>query len=411
MKFTERTILSSRRIKVLTVVAAFLFGINTIATAQTETVLYNFSGGADGAAPVTGPVLDAAGNLYGTTYFGGHNHADCESGCGTVFELSPAGTKTILHNFNGAPNDGANPYGALVRDLKGNLYGTTVAGGASNDGTVFKVNTTGVVKVLYNFAGGADGAAPYAGLLFAAGTLYGTTTSGGTGGGGTVFELSPDGTFTVLHSFAYGDDPSGDLIRDADGNLYGTTAGGGILGCGGGGFGCGVVFEVTPAGTESVLYSFTGGADGREPSAGLVRGKQGDLFGVTSFGGRTDGSCVEDGCGVVFHLAPDGTETSLFRFTGGARGTYPQAGLVRDSKGNFYGTTLQGGNITAVCIGGCGTVFELAPGGKMTILHAFNGQDGGYPVTSLVLDAQGNLYGVTEEGGTSNHGTVFEITP
>ncbi len=305
-------------------------------TAGTETVLYSFTGSPDGA-PVSGLVRDKAGNLYG---IGG-------SGAGTVFKLDTTGTLTVLHSFAGP--DGAFPLAALVRDKTGNLYGTTTVGGASGAGTVFKLDTAGTETVLHSFTGGADGANPYGGLVRdKAGNLYGTTTGGGplncfgTDGCGVVFKLDTTGTETVLHTFIGPDGtfPIGDLVRDKAGNLYGTTYAGGT-------YGEGTVFKLETTGTETVLYSFTGLADGAVPRAGLVRDKAGNLYGTTAEGGNLS-------CGVVFKVDPAGRETVLHSFTGGADGCILYGGLVRDKAG-LYGTTANGG------ASGVGTVFKLTP--------------------------------------------------
>ncbi len=415
MKSTpELSLFSSRRMQALAVLTALLFAITGSAAAQTEISLYGFSQGTSPTLPISGVVRDAAGNLYGTTQYGDHISTKCPNGCGTVFELSPAGTLTILHAFTGA-HDGANPWGSLVRDLKGNLYGTTVAGGASNAGTAFRVSADGSEKVLYTFTGGADGSGPYAGLLYVQGTLYGTTAYGGTVSGGcgpsgcgTVFKITPDGTETVLHAFGGDSDgkyPESALIRDAEGNLYGTTAGGGTSNLG-------TVFKIDTAGTESVLYTFAGGTDGAQPWGTLVRGTQGDLYGTTFYGGHTSSNCTQ-GCGTVFHLAPNGVETVMLALGGGSQGANPQGGLVRDSNGNFYGTAFHGG-LVKICKLGCGTIFEVTRTGKFINLHSFGGSgnnQGQGPRSSLISDGEGNFYGTTDAGGFFGGGEVFKFTP
>jgi uncharacterized repeat protein (TIGR03803 family) len=337
----------------------------------TETVLQSFCG-ADGAYPYAGLIRDAAGNLYGTTNQGGAYTGICanEGGCGVVFKLGPAGIETVLHSFTGA--NGIGPYAGLVQDAGGNLYGTAAVGGTSGEGVVFKVSPIGTETILHSFTGGADGAFPAAGLVRdGAGNLYGTTAQGAessrncdfySGTCGVVFKLSPTGTETVLHSFAgYPTDggvPFAGLIRDAAGNLYGTTnTGGASSTCTVGyGLGCGVVFKLSPSGTETVLHSFTGGADGANPFlSGLVQDAAGNLYGTTAYGGAT-GTCNPPvGCGVVFKLSAAGTETVLHSFTGGADGAFPQAGLIQDAAGNLYGTASSGGP------GGFGVVFRLTP--------------------------------------------------
>jgi uncharacterized repeat protein (TIGR03803 family) len=304
----------------------------------TETVLFNFSRGTDGSRPFGTLVRDAAGNLYGTTYEGGGT--GCASfGCGTVFKLDPSGHETVLYRFTGGA-DGRNPYAGLVRDPVGNLYGTTYYGGSSNNcyqgcGTVFKLDTTGAETVLHSFTGSPDGNFPRGGLVRdAAGNLYGTTAWGGAFGKGTVFKLDATGKETVLHSFTGPDGqyPVAGLIRDAAGNLYGTTKNGGSSNdCRGG---CGTVFKVDTTGAETVLHSFTTGRDGRYPEAGLVADAAGNLYG-TAFSGRNSDYCA-GGCGTVFKVDTTGAATVLHNFTGSpGDGLYPYAGLVRDAAGNF----------------------------------------------------------------------------
>lgn len=399
--------------------------VPTDALAQTLTTLYSFPGApGDGAELHGGVIADAAGNLYGTTFGGGSGN-----GYGTIFKLTPTGTETVLHRFSG--DDGAGPASPLIADAAGNLYGTTTYGGLNLGGTVFKLtlNSDGTYShsVLHNFGRyPVDGAAPHGLIGDAAGNLYGTTTGGGASacgdlGCGTVFKFTPnlDGTYseTVLHNFTGGSDgqyPFGDLIADAAGNLYGTTFYGGGSGCNG--LGCGTVFELTPNldGTysETVLHNFTGGSDGAAPTAGLLADAEGNLYGTTSEGGGRNRDCLT-GCGTVFKLTPnlDGTydERVLYSF-GGSDGQTPHAGLIADAVGNLYGTTFFGGVILPECGGWCGTVFMLTPSGTLRVLHSFNFRDGANPTAGLIADAAGNLYGTTRLGGNNNYGTVFELT-
>jgi uncharacterized repeat protein (TIGR03803 family) len=326
----------------------------------------------------------------------------------------------VLHTFAGFPTDGDTPSAGLLRDAAGNLYGTTVNGGAHGSGVVFKLSPSGNETVLYSFTGGADGGYPSAGLLRdAAGNLYGTTVLGGPGGSGVVFKLSPTGTETVLYSFTGGNGgtdggfPTAGLLRDAAGNLYGTTFYGGSGNCldpfvliGG----CGVVFKLSAMGTETVLYSFAGPPDGQYPVAGLIPDAAGNLYGTTEFGGVYNGYCEKPNphnaytCGVVFKLSPSGTETVLHTFAGyPTDGGNPYAGLLRDAAGNLYGTTLNGG------ADGSGVVFKLSPTGTETLLHTFTGPDGARPSAGLIKDTLGNLYGTTIGGGAHGQGVVFEL--
>jgi uncharacterized repeat protein (TIGR03803 family) len=320
----------------------------------------------------------------------------------------------------------------LVRDAAGNLYGTTLGGGAAKSGTVFKLDTDGRETVLHSFTGAAgDGSNPYAGLILdAAGNLYGTTVYSGDlacdppYGCGTVFKLDAAGTETVLYRFTRtgGDGalPYGGLVRDAAGNLYGTTAGGGDLSCGDGD-GCGIVFKVDSTGKETVLHIFTGtGGDGSDPFDALILDAAGNLYGTTSAGGN--GSPCPYGsrsCGTVFKLDTTGKETVLHNFSG-LDGAGPFAGLIRDSAGNFYGTTEFGGDMSCSILGtpGCGTVFKLDTAGTLTVLHSFTGSDGANPISGLIRDAADNFYGTTEFGGDlptcdsdPGCGVVFKLKP
>jgi uncharacterized repeat protein (TIGR03803 family) len=281
-----------------------------VTTTGTETELYNFPFPGPpsvphpipphGAGPGQNLVLDAQGNIYGTTNIGSFNPPACLK-CGAVCELTATGTEKLLYGFAGSPNDGEAP-GDLAIDPQGNLYGITQLGGASNGGIVFKLTQSGQETVLHSFSGSPnDGYGPFGRLLLDAhGNLYGSTTQGGTYGTGTIFKLTPSGAETILYNFTKGTDgdgPLGTLAMDAQGNLYGATGGGGT-------YGWGTIFELTASGTEKVLYSFTGGADGEVPSGGVIL-KGNSLYGTTSMGGNNSG-CVNrvyKGCGTVFVLS------------------------------------------------------------------------------------------------------------
>jgi uncharacterized repeat protein (TIGR03803 family) len=364
---------------------------------QTESVRYSFANSPDGANPrfVT-PVLDTTGNLYGTTNYGG------AYGLGTVFELTPSGTETVLHSFDVNGMDGAYPEAGPVL-YRGNLYGTTVEGGTYNiDGTVFELKHTTKgwkEKILHSFGAAGDGSQPYCVLTVdtATGNLYGTTNAGGTYSYGTVFKLTPSGTETVLWSFGNGTDgahPVAGVVRDTAGNLYGTTEYGGD-------YGYGTVFELTPSGTERVLWSFGNGTDGAHPLARLVIYK-GNLYGTT-----VDGGIYGDG--TVFEVTLSGTEKIRHTFDNNdIDGFHPHAGLTI-YQGNFYGTTASGGGIASAA----GTVFEMTPSGTTySILHTFGGDpDGAFPYGGVAFDKSGNLYGTTSSGGTNGFGTVYKMTP
>ena len=421
---------------ILIAVFAFLSTTAPAFAASKEKVLFSFTYyGKGGYQPSGGLVVDPTGNLYGTTDWGGIYDNCNYQGCGTVFRLtrSESGkwTKTVLHNF-GEGTDGQIPSGGLTLDTSGNLYGTTWAGGPyDGHGTVYRLspgaNGDWTETVLYNFcdeSGCLDGSGPLASPILADGNLYGTTDFGGAYNHGTVFELTPgdNGVWTesVLYSFTGGSDganPSTALTLDASGNLYGTTMLGGDLGgCNGG---CGVAFELTSAQngawTEIVLHSFNhNGHDGYYPSS-MIFDAGGNLYGAAS-GGAHASSCDGNGCGAIFELMPGAggtwTEKILYSFTA-AYGAYPY-GLVIDASGNLYGTALEGSKYYQCS---CGVAFKLTPqaNGKWaeTVLHIFGRRsDGKYPSSGLVFDSAANLYGMTQEGGSNDDGgAVFEITP
>jgi uncharacterized repeat protein (TIGR03803 family) len=415
---------------VLAVLAMILFAAQ--AAASQEQVLYSFFDIGGTVSPAAGLITDAAGNLYGTTIYGGSN------GNGMVFELSPAGSAwqlTVLHSFNPDGIDGFFATAGLVFDAAGNLYGTTQFGGngaCTNGfgcGTVFELSPTAsgtwTETILHNFQG-TDGWEVHAGLTMdAAGNLYGTTTNGGTYSQGTAYELSPSasGTWTLktLHHFTGGSDggvPYGNLSLDPAGNVYGmTSAGGGsTAACK---YGCGTVFELSPTNaadghwTGRLLHNFSkGSADGRYPSGGLVFDAAGNLYGMTGAGGGNG----HLNAGIVFELTIGSsgkwTEKVLHNFNQTAMdGMNPSGSLIFDASGNLYGATLSGGS------GHQGTVFKLTPaasgGWTETILHNFsnNGADGFNPVAGPIFNASGNLFGTTGQGGSYNQGAVFEITP
>lgn len=244
-----------------------------------------------------------------------------------------------------------------------------------------------------------------------AGNLYSTAWIGALYDAGLVFEMDPTGTLTALYNFAGGADgahPWSSLIRDAAGNFYGATwDGGNETTC----HSCGVVYELNRAGKETVLHTFNGGTDGANMVAGVVRNAAGNLYGTTYQGGSGQCSYQAGGCGIIFELDPSGNETILYTFTGGADGAAPYGGLVQDPAGNFYGTTLLAGTSNSRCSSGCGVVFELDAAGNFSVLHTFTGRDGANPEGDLVRDAAGNLYGMTNQGGASNAGVVFALDP
>ncbi len=376
------------------------------AAAQTyhEVALQNF-GGFGGVNPYGGLTVDAQGNFYGTTAAGG------TSNIGVVFKLDPSGQETVLHYFQGG-KDGAVPYAGVTLDSAGNLYGTTYQGGTAKSGVVYRIDTNGQETVIYTFTGQPDGAKPYAGLILdGSGNMYGTTTEGGAANRGTVFKIDPSGTETIIHSFKGGADgaaPYGGVVMDSAGNLFGTTSEGGTSNAG-------TVFKIDTAGGKEVVYNFNPATnyDGSGPHAGVILGRDGKLYGTTANGGL-------DGGGTVFKVDQAGHETVIHRFPGnyltGGDGKYPYSGLVQDSTGNFYGTTYDAG------WGGAGVIYKIDPAGKETILYNFvydnslGGLGGAYPNAGVILDSSGNLYGTTVGGGTGSYsgyvgfrGVVYKI--
>jgi uncharacterized repeat protein (TIGR03803 family) len=332
---------------------------------------------------------------------------------GTVFRISTAGQLTVIYNFCELANcaDGANPLAGLVPGKDGFFYGTTEAGGTSvnnsSPGTIFKISPGGVLTTLYSFCAQtdcADGQAPWAALVQGTdGNFYGTATAGGEFSAGTVFKISPAGVFTKLHDFCSvgacldGTTPKGGLIQARNRGFYGMTNGApGIHG---------TVFEITPAGVLTTIYTFCSRkncADGAEPQEGLLQAADGNFYGTTMAGGANKK-------GTVFALTPTGKLRTLYSFcslSSCTDGELPVAGLIQGSDGNFYGTTLQGG------VGfRWGTVFEITPSGALTTLHSFDDSDGANPNAGLLQATNGTFYGVTTGGGPIDQwGTVFSLS-
>ena len=377
-----------RRSKIGTAVVALLVWMLVPAGAQAQyfSTLHAFSG-RDGSSPSATLVPGPDGNLYGTTQLGGEN------GFGTVYAVSPTGEITVLYPLAGA--EGADVFSPLVFGRDKQFYGTTALGGAgvlNGHGAVFRFSLDGAYTPLYFFSG-RDGEKPEAGLAQGSdGWLYGTTTSGGDLGKGSVFAISPDGEFRSLHAFSGsdGDLPLGQLLADDDGWLYGTTVSGGA-------HNGGTVFRISPSGELSVLHDFGfDSPDGNSPRGGLVRGLDGAYYGTLAFGG-------DHGAGAIFRLMPDGSLTTVHAFSKDD-GTTPLAGLILGCDGKLYGTTSSGGFFDA------GTVFVMAPTGELSVLHAFTGRDdGGSPVSGLMLANDCSLYGTTPVGGARSRGTVYRI--
>jgi uncharacterized repeat protein (TIGR03803 family) len=411
---------ASRGAMVLVITAVLVSFATQSLEARTLKILYEFKGQPDGSGPNTGPIQDKQGNFYSTTYAGGI------MGWGAVYKIDPRGKETVLHSFVGG-KDGVTPTSGLIMDAEGNLYGTTYWGGNQD---CFNGNGCGLVyklspgkhgwkeTILYAFTGAADGAYPGDGTLVrdAAGNFYGTTLYGGSenwpNGGGTVFKLTHTSTGWkehVLYAFGArsqtdGASPYGGVILDAAGNIYGTTYYGGNSSCG-----CGIVFKIDHSGSETVLHNFEGGTtDGGGPMVALVRDEAGTLYGTTAYGGYLTCS-YPIGCGTAFKIDANGVETLLHIFIG-----YPSDGdgprlLVRDTAGHLYGTAGGGGDSSACHDSnnepsGCGVIFGLNTNGDEIILHNFTPTEGVFPAGLNLYG--GSLYGVLGFG----NGAVFKFT-
>jgi len=376
---------------------ALWFGVGALiaatTTAQAASRFHTLTAftGTDGAMPGAAPVMDADGNLYGTTQFGGSMNL------GTVYKRTPDGTLTVLADFSAG--GGSHPMSTLLRDAQGNLFGVTpydAAGGPG--GALFEIASDGGFHVLYTFVAKSKlGATPWGGLIEdGQGNLYGTTSK-------AVFRFTPGGAMTILHHFdlSNGDGtlPVGELVRDGEGNLYGATARGGA-------FGGGTIYKLTPGGTETILHAFdmhnhqTG-----SPKGGLVMDAAGNLYGTTFIG--------DDNPGSAFKLAPDGTYTILHDFSGAGDGESPIGSLAADANGHLFGMTSSGG------FRGCGTVFQVAPDGRFWTLYQFDddttqhARHGCQPEAGLTIDTAGNLYGTTAQAGVARghraQGVLFRI--
>ncbi len=367
-------------------VACLLLAATAVGPAtDTFKTLANFNG-SNGADPALESLVQGTdGNLYGTTQnYGAHSG-------GTVFKMTPNGLLTTIHNFAGSP-DGAYPQGGLVMGNAGNFFwGTTSVGGAFGLGTVFRIDSAGVLIVYHSF-GGTDGQYPESTLVEGTdNNFYGTTEQGGAHGDGTVFKITSGGTLTTLYSFAGtdGEAPLAGLVQATDGNFYGTTEEGGA-------HGDGTVFKITSGGTLTTLYSFAE-TDGKSPYAALVQAADGNFYGTTEEGGANH-------VGTIFEITSAGTLTTLYSFAR-TDGTNPYAPLVQGTDGNFYGTTADGGDHRR------GTVFQITSAGALTTLHSFDIADGDNPIGGLVQRTAGGFFGVTSVGGSGvpGFGTVFSL--
>lgn len=358
----------------------------------TLTTLYSFTGASDGANPAAKLLKGSDGNFYGTTTYGGIGPGFFGNGNGTVFRISPDGTFTTLYSFTGG-DDGANPAFDLTEGNDGNLYGTTQFGGSENFGTVFCITPSGTLTTLAALPSNQSGSMSYIASVIegADGNFYGTFQYFGTigvdyggPGDGVVYEMSPDGTFSNLFSFdgTNGAYPQPGLVAGGDGSFYGTTSTGGTNDLG-------IVFRITTNGTFTCLHSFTGGADGADPGPGLVVGKGGELYGTTVSGGAAN-------VGTVFKITTNGVLTTVYSFRN-VHGSYPYPPVVEGPDGTIYG---ENGN----------ELYQISTNGVFTVLLYFNGLDGSDAEGGLVLGDDGKLYGITSGGGTYNAGSVFSLS-
>jgi uncharacterized repeat protein (TIGR03803 family) len=408
--------------------AIFLFlATVTISSAQTFRTLVNFSGG-NGTGASSQIIQGFDGNYYGTTGSGG---ADCPTGskCGTIYRLSP-GKMTTVYTFclqSGCP-DGSAPID-LIQASDGNLYGLTAAGGENGGGTFFRMSLSGRLTSLYSFCAPSscgNGNVPTVLVQGSDGSFYGTTELGGAYGYGALVRITPAGKLTTLHSFNLNDGaaPVGGLVQGANGNLYGTTWDGGNINCAywysnfwGG---CGTIFELTPKGSFSSIYSFCGGfscSDGALPEGRIIEGEDGNLYGTTHYGGfvYAESQCDPVGCGTIFKLTAQGRLSPLYTFcTQGdgicTDGFWPAGGLTVGSDGNFYGSASNGGLWNGNCTFACGTLFSVTPGGVYAVLHDFVGEDGAFPYTAPTQATSGVFLGSTSGGASNNGGTLYSLS-
>ena len=423
----ETTVLHLSGWKNACAVLLFVAAVTMPSSAQTFKTLSNFNG-SNGTGASSAIIQGFDGNYYGTTGGGG---ANCPPGsrCGTIYRLAQ-GKMSTLYTFclqSGCP-DGSGPGGTLIQASDGNLYGTTFGGGANGGGTFFRMSPTGKLTTLYSFCAPSScgyGSVPVVLVQGLDGNFYGTTQLGGANGYGAIVRITATGKLTTLHSFNLNDgaSPVGGLIQGANGNLYGTTSDGGNLNCVSWGVnlwgGCGTIFELTPKGSLSTLYSFCPDScgDGAVPEGSIVEDASGNLYGTTYFGGfgYAESQCDPIGCGTIFKLTAQGQLTSLYVFcTQGAGictdGFWPGTGLTLASDGNFYGGATEGG-LWGVgnCSFACGTIFSVTPGGAFSVIHAFDDTDGAFPATPMQA-TNGVFLGSTGLGGADNDGTLFSLS-
>jgi uncharacterized repeat protein (TIGR03803 family) len=395
--------MNTHALKILAVSLGLCAAAGHLVAQVTETMLHSFTGSPDGYQPRSMLLQGSDGNFYGTTLYGGTN------GTGTVYRISPDGSETILHTFDAYADDGGNPAAGLVLGSDGNFYGTVSYGGTNlydNQGTVFLISPNGSEATVCSFGSSPyDGINPNAGLVLGSdGNFYGTTYQGGTNSKGTVFRVSLNGNRTTLYSF--GSYPHDGVTPSYAALVQGSDSNFYGTTLSGGTSNAGTIFRISPSGSYTNLYSFGGyPTDGGTPEAGLVQGSDGDFYGTTASGGL-----AANNDGTIFRISPSGSYTILYSFVGYLNydGVTPWAGLVQGSDGNFYGTTLSGGTSDQ------GTVFRISPSGSYTNLYSFVGYptDGGYPATGngLVQGSDDSFYGTTSDGGTNGTGAVFKLT-
>ena len=392
---------ASISIRWTTAIAILLFCAATAAPSPAQTFTTLMTfDSSTGGQPDRPFVQGIDGNLFGETSFGPGNYD-----MGTVFTMTSTGTLTTLHTFFPHGPNGDSPSG-LVLANNGAFYGTSYYGGANGVGTIFRITSTGTLALLHTFDT-TDGAYPSGPLIQGTdGNFYGTTSNGGINSSGTVFKITPSGTLTTIYKFcsltncADGDLPFGPLVQGTDGNFYGTTQGRGA-------HLDGTIFKITPSGTLTTLHNFcseTNCADGFI-SYGLVQASDGNFYGTTESG--TQGP----NAGTVFKITSDGTFTTLYTFTCSAtcpNGSGPVGTLIQATDGNLYGVTLNGGSGVS-CIS-CGTVYQITPAGALTTLHSFDDSDGEFPEAGLLQATDGNFYGSTFQGGANGSGTIFSLS-
>jgi uncharacterized repeat protein (TIGR03803 family) len=377
---------------------SLLFCLATViaSSGQTFTTLADFNY-ANGAGPVAAMIQGFDGNLYGTTLSGG------TAQLGTLFKISPGGQLSTLYNFcsQAACTDGVFPYSAVVQDQSGNFWGTTKGSPPYGLGTVFKITPAGTLTTMHSFDG-TDGSQVETGLTLGSdGNFYGVTSYSGANNGGTVFSITPAGTFTTLHDFNFsdGNNPVSALVQATDGDFYGTTL---FSGANGGG----TVFKMTAAGSLTTLYNFClqpNCADGEFAYGTLIQASDGNLYGTTAGGGTISG-CGGGSCGTIFKLTLSGALTTLHNFCTESKcldGGEPLAGLVQGAGGEFYGVAVYGG------ANGDGTLFRISSVGKFIVLHTFDAADGAAPRGTLMQDTNGTFYGTTYTSGPGGYGTIF----